>query len=181
MNRAIHLLCLVTLIAVGVSGCGGNGGNTTANATTAPGETAAGKQTEGSGGTGSEKPPAPIGKDLDGAVFAAEGPDLGITLYDGDGFSLYTFGKDKGTTSTCYGACAKAWPPHLTQGKPRPVDVSAAKLGTTKRKGGTIQITYAGHPLYTFAGDKQTGATNGNDTHAFGGEWYAIRPNGEKP
>ena len=38
-----------------------------------------------------------------------------------------------------------------------------SKLGTTKRKDGTVQVTYAGHPLYTYVDDKKPGEANGND------------------
>jgi predicted lipoprotein with Yx(FWY)xxD motif len=54
-------------------------------------------------------------------------------------------------------------------------------LGTTKRKDGTVQVTYDGHPVYTFFLDKKPGETNGNDVDFFGGEWYALQPNGEEP
>jgi predicted lipoprotein with Yx(FWY)xxD motif len=54
-------------------------------------------------------------------------------------------------------------------------------LGTTKRKDGTEQVTYDGHPLYGFVEDQKPGETNGNDVDAFGAEWYALMPNGEEP
>jgi predicted lipoprotein with Yx(FWY)xxD motif len=54
-------------------------------------------------------------------------------------------------------------------------------LGTTKRKDGTVQVTFAGHPLYTFKEDEKPGEANGNDLKAFGDEWYALQPNGEEP
>ena len=54
-------------------------------------------------------------------------------------------------------------------------------LGTTKRKDGSMQVTYNGHPLYTFVGDKKPGEGNGNDTTAFGAQWYALLGNGEEP
>jgi predicted lipoprotein with Yx(FWY)xxD motif len=52
-------------------------------------------------------------------------------------------------------------------------------LGTTERKDGTMQVTYNGHPLYTFAEDKKPGEAKGNDFKAFGAQWYALMPNGE--
>jgi predicted lipoprotein with Yx(FWY)xxD motif len=54
-------------------------------------------------------------------------------------------------------------------------------LGTTKRKDGTMQVTFAGHPIYTFSEDKKPGEANGNDLKVFGGEWYAMTPSGEEP
>ena len=54
-------------------------------------------------------------------------------------------------------------------------------LGTTERKDGTMQVTYNGHPLYTFVEDKKPGEAKGTDFSAFGAQWYALMPNGEEP
>jgi predicted lipoprotein with Yx(FWY)xxD motif len=129
-----------------------------------------------------EELPAPA-KEARGVIFGAKGVEFGLILYDASGHTLYTFAKDKGTTSTCYGACAKAWPPALTESKPRAEGAaSPGKVGTTRRSDGTIQMTYAGHPLYTHVGDEPVEVTGGGrGPQAFGGKWYAIRPNGERP
>jgi predicted lipoprotein with Yx(FWY)xxD motif len=112
-----------------------------------------------------------------GAVFKAEN-EVGIMLFDLSGHTLYRFDGDKGSVSTCYGGCAKAWPPALTEGKIRAVDVPRKMVGTSKRKDGTIQLTYDGHPLYTHSGEHQ-GKSDGNGVTAFGAKWHALRPNGE--
>ncbi len=129
-----------------------------------------------------EELPAPA-KGAGGVIFGANGVEVGRILYDVSGHTLYTFDKDKATMSTCYGACAKAWPPALTEGKARAEGLAlTGKVGTTKRSGGAIQMTYAGHPLYTHVGNEQVEVTGGGrGVEAFGGKWYAIRPNGEKP
>jgi predicted lipoprotein with Yx(FWY)xxD motif len=115
-------------------------------------------------------------------VTSANVPKLGRVLVDSKGFTLYDFHKDKGGNSACYGACAKGWPPLMSEGEPEVGEgAMAAKLGTTKRKDGTLQVTYAGHPLYTFVEDKRPGEANGNDVSAFGAEWYALEPSGEEP
>jgi len=57
---------------------------------------------------------------------------------------------------------------------------SASQLGTTKRKDGTVQVTYAGHPHYTYAADKKPGEANGNDFSSYGAQWYALKGNGEE-
>ena len=57
---------------------------------------------------------------------------------------------------------------------------SASKLGTTKRKDGTTQVTFAGHPLYTYTADTKPGDAKGNDITTYGGQWYALEPNGEE-
>jgi predicted lipoprotein with Yx(FWY)xxD motif len=110
---------------------------------------------------------------------AASNPELGMVLVDSEGFTVYSFGKDKGTTSSCYGACAKAWPPVTTEGAPTGGEGAlSSKLGTTKRKDGTVQVTYAGHPLYTFVEDSQPGEANGNGVTAFGAKWNALDQSG---
>ena len=105
---------------------------------------------------------------------------LGRVLVARSGRTLYLFMKDKGGKSACAGACAKAWPPLLTKGKPKAgKGVKAKLLGTTVRKSGT-QVTYAGHPLYMYAGDKKAGQTNGEGSTAFGAAWYVLAPNGHR-
>ncbi len=115
-------------------------------------------------------------------VSVASTPKLGPIIVDPKGFTLYDFHADKGTTSNCYGGCAKVWPPLTTGAAPQAGEgATASKLGTTKRKDGTTQVTYAGHPLYTYLGDKKPGEANGNDFSQFGAEWYALKANGEEP
>lgn len=112
-------------------------------------------------------------------VTAASAPKLGRIIVNSKGFTLYDFHKDKGTTSACYGACAQVWPPLTTEGSPKAGEgAMASKLGTTKRKDGTTQVTYAGHPLYTYEADTKPGDTTGNDIDSFGAQWYALQPSG---
>lgn len=112
-------------------------------------------------------------------VSAAESPELGAVLVDSEGLTVYSFAKDSGTMSSCYGACAEAWPPVTTEGAPTSGEgATSSQLGTTKRKDGTTQVTYAGHPLYTFVEDKSPGEANGNGVSAFGAEWNALDESG---
>src|SRR5690242_591454 len=79
---------------------------------------------------------------------------LGKILVNAQGRSLYLFAPDKLGKSTCYGSCAHYWPPALTTGKPTAgTGVKASLLGVTVRKDGKRQVTYNGHPLYTYVGD----------------------------
>jgi predicted lipoprotein with Yx(FWY)xxD motif len=107
---------------------------------------------------------------------------LGKIVVDGKSHTLYLFEKDKNGKSKCSGACATNWPPLLTKGKPKASgSVSASKLGTTKRSDGTTQVTYGGHPMYTFVVDKnKPGSTKGQGVDAFGAEWYVVGTNGKK-
>ena len=80
---------------------------------------------------------------------------LGTILVDSQGRTLYLFQADKGTTSACSGSCASAWPP-LTPANGTATaggGANASLLGSTMRSDGTQQVTYNGHPLYTFVGD----------------------------
>jgi predicted lipoprotein with Yx(FWY)xxD motif len=109
-------------------------------------------------------------------------PKLGRIVVDSQGRTLYLFKKDKTTKSTCYGKCAKFWPPALVNGKPTAGGGTiASKLGTTMRRDGTRQITYAGHPMYRFLPDaNKPGSTKGQDVNAFGATWYVVGRNGKQ-
>jgi predicted lipoprotein with Yx(FWY)xxD motif len=104
---------------------------------------------------------------------------LGKVIANTHGHTLYMFRADHGTKSACYGQCAKYWPPLTTTGKPvAAAGVKAALLGTARRKDGTLQVTYKGHPLYTFLKDTKPGQTRGEGSKAFGAGWYALRASG---
>ena len=105
---------------------------------------------------------------------------LGRVLVDAQGRTLYDFVKDRHGKSACAGACAKFWPPLMTTGKPKAGrGVQAKLLGTTVRRAGR-QVTYAGRPLYTYAGDKKAGQTNGQGSTNFGAAWWVLAPNGHQ-
>jgi predicted lipoprotein with Yx(FWY)xxD motif len=105
----------------------------------------------------------------------------GTVLTGSNGRTLYLFEKDTSPKSMCAGECANDWPPLTTSGKPTAGSgVQAGMLGTTKRADGTEQVTYNGHPLYFFEGDKKAGQTAGQGVAAFGAEWYVLGTNGNK-
>jgi predicted lipoprotein with Yx(FWY)xxD motif len=100
---------------------------------------------------------------------------LGKVLATRGGMTLYLFKKDKGGKSSCYGQCATYWPPLMKKGKlTAGTGLKAKLLGTTKRKNGTRQVTYAGHPLYGFKLDKHAGEVEGQGEDFFGGKWFAV-------
>jgi len=148
----------VPLVALGVAACGGGGNGATA-ATTPPTTASGHPATVGTTGAGS----------------------LGTILVNSKGDTLYLFQKDTGTKSTCVGPCASAWPPLRASGKPTAGSgANASMLGTTPRSDGKPQVTYNGHPLYTYSGDQNPGDTNGEGINAFGGRWYAVSPAGNQ-
>jgi predicted lipoprotein with Yx(FWY)xxD motif len=126
-------------------------------------------------GSPNASPAAPAALDTQNAG------SLGTVLVDGDGRTLYLFEADKSTESTCKGGCATAWPPLLTSGKTSVGGSAQSKLlGTTKRSDGTTQVTYNGHPLYTYAGDAKPGDANGQALDQFGALWYVLDASGNK-
>jgi predicted lipoprotein with Yx(FWY)xxD motif len=154
-TRSILLLAGVAAIALLAGACGSSGGGTSAASGTDPTTTA-----------------APVAVNVAGTA-------LGNILVDGQGRTLYLFGGDTGTTSTCAAACAMAWPPlratgPLTAGS----GADAALLGSSPRSDGAAQVTYNGHPVYTFIKDQQAGDTNGEGVTAFGATWFAVSPTG---
>lgn len=174
MNKTFPVLAILALVSLlAVAGCGSSDDSSSGSSGPYGGGEAAetnatGPASSGSGGSAAVVSASPAG-------------NLGRVIVDSDGMTLYDFHKDKGGKSACYGACAKGWPPLLTEGKPQAGEgVTSSKLGATQRSDGTMQVTYAGHPLYTFVEDKKPGEANGNDVDAFGAEWYALLPSGEE-
>jgi predicted lipoprotein with Yx(FWY)xxD motif len=113
------------------------------------------------------------------ARLSVRSSEYGKTLFGPTGKVVYVFGPDRSSTSRCYGVCAKAWPPLLTKGAPLAGPGVAAKLlGTTRRKNGTLQVTYNGHPLYYYSADK-VGKIMCQHANMHGGLWLVIKPNGQ--
>jgi predicted lipoprotein with Yx(FWY)xxD motif len=147
----------MTLVALPVAGCGGDDNGDTAPAS--PPKNASGRT----------------------ATVGVADSDLGRILVDSQGRTLYLFEKDSGQKSACSGACATAWPPLRTTGKPAVRDGGSASLvGTSPRSDGPPQVTYDGHPLYLYEGDSKAGDTNGQGLTAFGGGWFALSRAGKQ-
>jgi predicted lipoprotein with Yx(FWY)xxD motif len=142
------------LAALVIAGCGG--GSSSSSPGTGGSENRAVNASESGGGT----------------IGAAEIEGLGSVLVDSEGMTVYEFTVDEGSTSNCYGGCEAAWPPVMATGKPTAGEgAMASALGTTKRKDGTEQVTYNGHPLYTYASDEAPGEANGQEVE---GTWFAL-------
>jgi len=145
-------------LAVAVAGCGG-----------------------GSAYGGSSAPAAKPASSTGGSSVKLASTKLGKVLVDAQGRTLYLFEADKGAMSACAGACAGVWPPLKTTGKPiAGAGITASKLGSTKRSDGSTEVTYNGHPLYTYTGDSSAGQTSGQAIDEFGAEWYALSAAGNK-
>lgn len=158
-KKATYMGVLLAIVgALVIAGCGGGGSSSSGGAENASATTG------GEGGSG------------EGTIAGAEVGGLGDVLVDAEGMTVYLFTPDKGTESTCEGECEAIWPPVIAEGKPTAGEgATSAALGTTKRKDGTTQVTYEGHPLYTFSGDKAPGEANGQGIE---GIWFALDESG---
>jgi predicted lipoprotein with Yx(FWY)xxD motif len=101
---------------------------------------------------------------------------LGSILVSSSGRTLYEFTRDHGNKNSCVAisGCSAAWPSLKASG--RPTAGSGVKASLLSTSGG--QVTYAGHPLYTYSGDSGPGETSYVGVKAFGGAWYAINASG---
>jgi predicted lipoprotein with Yx(FWY)xxD motif len=98
----------------------------------------------------------------------------GVTvLTNARGLTLYWFAPDTPAASRCTGSCVEYWPP--VTGNPRAGPGVTGKLGVIRGAGGGLQVTYDGHPLYTYVGDSGPGQANGNKLDLNGGLWYEVR------
>ena len=155
-TKSVGSIAAALLLAVA---CGGSGGTAGAAASPSPSETGM----------------------MHHAALDVAASRFGQVLVDAQGRVLYLFAADKTSDSTCYEACATAWPPLLTA-KGAKVDAmhaaTASLTGTTTRKDATVQVTYNGHPLYYFQADTQPGQITCQAVVNFGGAWYVVDPQG---
>jgi predicted lipoprotein with Yx(FWY)xxD motif len=104
---------------------------------------------------------------------------FGAMLFDSSGQAIYVFERDREDRTVCYGECAEAWPPVLTKGDPvAGKGVDASLLGTVERRGGELQVTYAGRPLYFYA-HEEPGQVLCHNVDLNGGLWWVVAPDGE--
>jgi predicted lipoprotein with Yx(FWY)xxD motif len=133
---------------------------------------AAGCSTGAAGGYGAPAPAGSAAAPATGQAISTQSTSLGVILVDGGGRTVYEFANDTNGTSACTGACAANWPP-VAAPSPLPASLPGVtgQLGVTSRQDGSQQLTIAGHPLYTFAGDTAPGQTNGKGKILDGGLW----------
>ena len=123
-----------------------------------------------------ESPPAGTAT---GVTITTAGSDFGEVLFDGTGQAIYLFDRETTGVPDCYGDCAVAWPPVLTEGSPvAGAGTMTDLLGTTPRTDGSTQVTYAGHPLYYYAHEGKNQVTCHNVSE-FGGLWLVVTPTGQ--
>jgi predicted lipoprotein with Yx(FWY)xxD motif len=124
--------------------------------------------------------PAAMSRESAAPTLTVKSSSYGRILFDGRGYVLYAFTRDARGRSACYSGCAKAWPVYfaksgLTAGK----GVNRSLLGTTKRRDGRRQVTYAGRPLYYYVNDRRPGQILCQNVAEFGGTWLVVRATGK--
>jgi predicted lipoprotein with Yx(FWY)xxD motif len=171
--KSVSYLPLIAVLVL--AGCGGDGGSESGGG----GEGSATKnaaQDAAAGSTTSTKGEA-AGT---GTTVTLADSQFGRILYDSKKQAIYIFERDKENESKCYGDCAAAWPPVFTNGEPRAgKGIDRSVLGTTRRRDGKLQVTYAGKPLYYYA-HEGPGEVKCHNVNLNGGYWWVIGPNGER-
>jgi predicted lipoprotein with Yx(FWY)xxD motif len=169
VTRLFSFAALAVTGALVLAACGGSSTSSSSGSSSTP-------------SYGAAKPATSNPSSSSGAasVLSTKTSSLGTFLVDAKGRALYLWDADHGSKSTCSGACAQAWPPLTTTATPKASGaVKASLLGTTKRADGSREVTYAGHPLYYFAGDTAPGQTTGQGSDGFGAPWWVVTPAGK--
>lgn len=114
-----------------------------------------------------------------GTIITTADSAFGEVLFDVTGQAVYLFDLEQTATPACYDQCAIDWPPILTDGTPVAARGAAADaLGTTTRTDGSMQVTYGGHPLYSYAHEGKN-EVRCHNVSGFGGLWFAVSPSGD--
>ena len=107
---------------------------------------------------------------------------VGPILATGGGDTLYDFVPDTPTHSACLSNAASsnghrsspAGPCASARGSTRSL------VGTLRRPDGSTQLSYGGHPLYTYNGDVAPGVVMGQAIDQDGGLWYVLNAQGKQ-
>jgi predicted lipoprotein with Yx(FWY)xxD motif len=181
--KTIAALLMVALLAL--AGCGDDDDGGTAaqpeGADTAMEKDDAAMEKDGEA---MEKEEAAMEKDgaamEKGTTITLGDSEFGSMLFDSKQQAIYIFERDAESKSNCYGDCAEAWPPVFTKGKPQAGNgIKQSLLGTTRRRDGKLQVTYAGKPLYYYA-HEGAGEVKCHNVNLNGGFWWVLGADGER-
>jgi predicted lipoprotein with Yx(FWY)xxD motif len=175
--RLLLVLAAVAALVALAGGCGDD--DEPAPTAAAPAETGA-EESDAAEGAAQEAGSKPErSKPRPGTKIKAASSQFGDVLFDDDDQAIYIFDKETSSESECYGECAKEWPPVLTEGRPKAKGaIVQSKLGTTRRDGGQMQVTYDRQPLYYYYDEGPT-EVRCHNVPGFGGLWLALTPEGE--
>jgi len=125
--------------------------------------------------SGTATAPAPAGTTAETILTVGTAGGKSDVIVDQNGCAVYLNTRDTATSTACDAACEQTWHPILA-----PAEVQGgldpAKLGTFQRPSGKTQVTYNGHPLYRFAGDRAPGEAKGQGMND---QWFLVNRNGD--
>lgn len=99
----------------------------------------------------------------------------GAILVNGKGYTLYASSADTATKSVCASSCATIWSPVAGSEEPKlGPGLKKSLVGDMTRADGRHQLTYGGHPLYTYQADTGPHLVNGQGLKDFGGTFYIV-------
>lgn len=173
---------LAALAVVLLTGCGGGTGTSShAPSSGAPASRATAAEAVMKNGLPLRHRKGPVPGYLTIHVVLGRVAGLGTVLVDGSGRTFYAFQPDRRRAVTCTGTCASVWHPFElapAQALDSSPALEAALLGGVPDPEGGRVVTFAGWPLYTYAGDTRAGTANGQGLYSHGGRWYAISKSG---
>lgn len=176
MRRALLRRSAVIPIAVAASmalvACGSQAKTTGGTATASTGY---------GGYGGSSSPASSTGTAASASTVRLATTSKGKILVNSRGFTTFQFTADHPGSDHCVkvSGCTSNWLPLTVKGRPTAGSgVKKSLLGTIKLPNGSHQVTYAGHPLYTYAGDSSPANTGYIGATSFGGTWLAVSVSG---
>ena len=172
-SRSFILLSMSLALAFVLAACG------SASGTGSYGTSSGGQTTTTSSGCGrycsqaSTPTPGSTGSaiTIKTANMTVKGKSI-TALVNSQGMTLYYNTSDT-TSSVCSGGCASAWPPVISTSVPSPASTLPGTLSLLTDANGS-QVTYNGHPLYTYSGDTAPGQVNGEGVN---GVWFVAPTN----
>ncbi len=180
MRRASAGAIGMLAVTIAIAGCGGVKYGSSAKSSEGGGKGGAGAGGAYGGGESSSSSTGAAAAGGPTALTTKSNATLGTILAAGPKkLTVYMFMADHGGKSSCYGACASVWPPVTVSGAPKlEGGAMKSKVGTTKRSDGSMQLTYAGRPLYYYTPDTSESSVTGQGVRSFGALWYVMSPSG---
>ncbi|HTX30756.1 MAG TPA: hypothetical protein VMD09_05190 [Solirubrobacteraceae bacterium] len=126
---------------------------------------------------------APAGARTSATKLQLRKTSVGTILVNSRGYTVYAYSKDSRNRDNCQksSTCIRVWPPVTTSGSAiAGPGVKASLIGTIKTKNGAKQLTYAGHPLYTYIADTHPAQTSNINIFVQGGRWPALNASGQE-
>jgi predicted lipoprotein with Yx(FWY)xxD motif len=116
------------------------------------------------------------------SLTVASKPGVGVYLTDASGRAVYVLDDGTGATVACTGPCATALKPVAGSASKAAGDtaLNADLIGVTTLPDGTVQVTYAGKPLYYASQDQGASSTSAQGAKQGKATSYLVGPKGNE-